>query len=101
MRAANVFFKTWCDDSVPELDEEEIKESIDEHGEYLYDDMERAPKKTSKLVQVSPQQGRRQRSPPRRAGIYSGDSLPPLAQRVGLWAMVGFGLWILLRRELR
>ena len=38
MRATNVFFKKWCDDSVPELDEEEIKESIAEHGEYIYDD---------------------------------------------------------------
>ena len=30
MRATNDFFKKWCDDSVPELDEESIKESIDE-----------------------------------------------------------------------
>ena len=35
VRATNVFFKKWCDDSVPELDEEEIKERIDEHGEYI------------------------------------------------------------------
>ena len=38
VRATNVFFKKWCPDSVPELDGEEIKERIDEHGEYLYDD---------------------------------------------------------------
>ena len=47
MRATNVFFEKWCDDSVPELDEESIKEGIDERGEYLYDDNDEIKSKLS------------------------------------------------------